>query len=102
MSSTSLSRSISMPDRSRSALQGNGYAQSIERKRTVLLFAIILAAAAEVRLYRLDHFSYGLDEILQSYMIQGTSESFWKSLKFDAVHPPLDYLVARSVEALGP
>jgi 4-amino-4-deoxy-L-arabinose transferase-like glycosyltransferase len=65
------------------------------------LGGIVLAAAA-LRVFRLDHFSYGLDEILQGYMIQGDWKSFWGSLKFDAVHPPLDYLIARGVEAFGP
>jgi 4-amino-4-deoxy-L-arabinose transferase-like glycosyltransferase len=55
-----------------------------------------------VRLYRLDYFSYGLDEILQGYFIQGDWKSFWASLKFDAVHPPLDYLIARGVELFAP
>ena len=55
-----------------------------------------------MRLYRLDYFSYGLDEILQGFFIQGDWASFWKSLKFDAVHPPLDYLIARGVEIFGP
>ena len=71
------------------------------RTETFLLVAVTLSAIA-VRLFRLDHFSYGLDEILQGYFIQGTWESFWKSLKFDAVHPPLDYLVARFVETVHP
>lgn len=55
-----------------------------------------------MRLYRLDHFSYGLDEVLQGFCIQGDWAFFWKSLKFDAVHPPLDYLIARGVETLAP
>jgi hypothetical protein len=68
----------------------------------ILAAAGLLVAAAAVRLFRLDHFSYGLDEILQGFFIQGDSRFFWKSLKFDAIHPPLDYLVARGVELLGP
>jgi 4-amino-4-deoxy-L-arabinose transferase-like glycosyltransferase len=68
----------------------------------VLATAGILVAAAAVRLYRLDHFSYGLDEILQGFFIQGSSHFFWKTLKFDAIHPPLDYMVARAVETLAP
>ena len=55
-----------------------------------------------MRLYRIDHFSYGLDEILQGFWIQGDWAFFWKSLKFDAVHPPLDYLIGRFLEALAP
>jgi 4-amino-4-deoxy-L-arabinose transferase-like glycosyltransferase len=79
------------------------YTDKIERKRSVLLFAApLLVAAAVVRLYRLDHFSYGLDEILQGYWIHGSWDFFWKSLRFDAVHPPLDYLVARGLEAFDP
>ncbi len=81
----------------------NGVQDSRVRSRggAFLLIAITLAAVA-VRIFRLDHFSYGLDEILQGYFIQGTWDSFWKSLKFDAVHPPLDYLIARFVESVRP
>jgi hypothetical protein len=68
----------------------------------VLATAGILVAAAAVRLYRLDYFSYGLDEILQAFFIQGDRAFFWKSLKFDAIHPPLDYIFARALETLAP
>ena len=68
----------------------------------ILAAAALFAAAAAVRLFRLDHFSYGLDEILQAYWVSGDWPFFWKSLRFDAVHPPLDYLVARVIEPLGP
>jgi len=71
-------------------------------RRAVVFGGLILAAAAAVRLFRLDHFSYGLDEILQGFYIRGSWDFFWKSLRFDAVHPPLDYLVSRSVEHLDP
>jgi 4-amino-4-deoxy-L-arabinose transferase-like glycosyltransferase len=72
------------------------------RRSGLVLGALLLAAAAAVRFYCLDHFSYGLDEVLQGFWIRGTWDFFWKSLRFDAVHPPLDYLVARSVENLDP
>src|SRR6476659_2578527 len=68
----------------------------------IVAAAGLLVAAAAVRLFRLDHFSYGLDEILQGFFIQGDSRFFWKTLKFDAIHPPLDYLVARFLELFGP
>jgi hypothetical protein len=55
-----------------------------------------------VRLYRLDYFSYGLDEILQGYFTQGDWKSFRASLEVDAVHPPLDCLIARGVEIFSP
>jgi 4-amino-4-deoxy-L-arabinose transferase-like glycosyltransferase len=68
----------------------------------VLAAAALFVAASAVRLFRLDHFSYGLDEILQAFFIQGDWTFFWKTLKFDAIHPPLDYLIDRFVELLGP
>src|SRR5688572_8154939 len=70
--------------------------------RARIAAAVLLSAAAAVRLFRLDHFSYGLDEVLQAYFIQGDWELFWKSLKFDAIHPPFDYLVGRFLESLDP
>ena len=71
-------------------------------RRGRYVLAGILAAAAAIRLYRLGHFSYGLDEILQSDWIAGSSDFFWRSLRGDAYHPPLDYVVDRAFEALGP
>src|SRR5438874_530471 len=68
----------------------------------VLAAAVLFLAAVAVRLFRLDHFSYGLDEVLQAFFIQGDRTFFWKTLKFDAIHPPLDYLIDRFVEILGP
>lgn len=65
------------------------------------LVAIALAAAA-IRLVRLDHFSYWLDEILQTYWLNGTWSYFWKSLRFDGFHPPLDYVVGKVVELFYP
>ncbi|MEO8189421.1 MAG: glycosyltransferase family 39 protein [Acidobacteriota bacterium] len=62
----------------------------------------IVAVATAVRLFRLDFFSYGLDEILQSFWLHGTWRFFWKSIRFDAVHPPLDYLLGRTFELLQP
>ncbi len=72
------------------------------RERILTAAGLLVAAAAAVRLFRLDHFSYGLDEILQGFFIQGDSRFFWKTLKFDAIHPPLDYLVGRFLELSGP
>jgi 4-amino-4-deoxy-L-arabinose transferase-like glycosyltransferase len=72
------------------------------RERRLLAAAALFVAAAGVRLFRLDHFSYGLDEILQAYWISGDWKFFWKSLTFDAFHPPFDYLLDRLVEPLGP
>jgi mannosyltransferase len=73
----------------------------VSRRGRYVLGGILLAAAA-IRLYRLDHFSYGLDEILQGFWIKGSWDFFWRSLRGDAYHPPLDYLIDRLFEALGP
>src|SRR3954470_1201508 len=70
------------------------------RGRIVLL--VILSAAAAIRLYRLGYFSYGLDEILQCYWLKGSWAFFWKALRGDAYHPPLDYIVDRLFEGFGP
>ncbi len=56
--------------------------------------ALALIAAA-VRLYRLDHFSYWLDEILQSFFVHGSWKFLWAKLAEDAVHPPLDYVITK-------
>jgi len=65
------------------------------------LAAIELAGFA-LTLLRLDHFSYWLDEVLQAFWIRGDWAFLWKSLAFDAVHPPLDYLVDKLFESLRP
>ncbi|MEP6800720.1 MAG: glycosyltransferase family 39 protein [Acidobacteriota bacterium] len=68
---------------------------------TLALGAATLIGLA-LRLFRLDHFSYGLDEILQVYWIKGSWAFLWKSIRFDAVHPPLDYVIGRALEPLHP
>ncbi|HEY1249835.1 MAG TPA: glycosyltransferase family 39 protein [Thermoanaerobaculia bacterium] len=55
----------------------------------------IVVAASALRLYRLGHFSYDIDEIFQGFWIRGDWAFFWRSLRLDAVHPPLDYLLDR-------
>lgn len=72
-------------------------------RRSALLFStLLLIAAAALRLFRLDHFSYGLDEIIQTYWIREDWEGFWRSKRMDALHPPLDYLLVKLVEYTGP
>jgi hypothetical protein len=73
----------------------------VSRRFFRILTAIVLAAAS-VRLYRLGHFSYGLDEVLQSFWINGSWPFLWKALRFDAFHPPLDYVLGRLLSPLGP
>jgi hypothetical protein len=66
-----------------------------------LLGGIVIAAAA-IRIFRLNHFSYGLDEILQAYWMRYPWNDLWRELRMDAVHPPLDYAVDRLFESLHP
>jgi hypothetical protein len=73
----------------------------VSRRFRWTLLGIVTAGAA-IRLFRLDHFSYGLDEILQTYWINGSWDFLWRSLTFDAFHPPLDYVLGRLVEPLRP
>ena len=74
---------------------------AFDRKGRILFAAILLVAAA-LRLYRLDHFSYGLDEVMQAFWLRGDWEFFWEGRRTDAAHGPLDYLVGHLVERLGP
>jgi uncharacterized membrane protein len=58
--------------------------------------------AAAVRLTRLDHFSYWLDEVFESYVIHGSWDFLWTKLRQDAFHPPLDYVIHKLFELLHP
>ena len=73
----------------------------MSRRPRVLLAAVVVAGAA-VRLFRLDHSSYDVDEILRTSWINGSWRFLWQSLTADAVHPPLDYVLGKLVEPLGP
>ena len=66
-----------------------------DRRFEWVRFAALLGVALGLRLYHLNHFGFWLDEILQSYWVHGTWSFFWKSLRFDAFHPPLDYLISK-------
>lgn len=67
-----------------------------------VFFTAIVVFAGCIRFARLNHSSFWLDEIMQSYFIHGTWAQFWHSLHFDAVHPPLDYLIDRLAENFKP
>ncbi len=73
----------------------------MSRRPRVLLAAVVVAGAA-VRLFRLDHSSYDVEEILRTSWINGSWRFLWESLTADAVHPPLDYVLGKLVEPLGP
>lgn len=71
-------------------------------RKSRILFAAILLVAAALRLYRLDHFSYGLDEVIHAFWMRGDWSYFWEALKLDAVHPPLDYFIGYLLERAQP
>ena len=73
---------------------------SVRLQRRAIL--AVLGAGLALRLFRLSHFSLWLDEILEAFWVRGSWPSFWSSLRFDGVHPPLDYLIARFVDHLNP
>jgi len=62
----------------------------------------ILALAAGLRIAHLGGASLWLDEIFQSYLVHAPASVFWKALRFDAVHPPGDYLIDRAIEIFRP
>jgi hypothetical protein len=72
-----------------------------EKLFRVLLLAICLAAGA-VRLFSLPAFPSDIDEAFQLRAITAPRAEFWRLLKLDAVHPPLDYLVDRALERIVP
>ena len=80
-------------------MQGEEVRASAPFRRYLLL---ILLVACVLRCWRLNASSYWLDEILQVYFVQGTWKFFWTTLRLDAVHPPLDYLVTRLVNFSHP
>ena len=65
--------------------------------------AIALAfAALAIRLLRLSHFSYWLDEILESFTIHDSWKGMWRGLFQAGIHPPLDYAIRKILDGLHP
>ncbi len=78
---------------------------AVEREVTRVstkVWAVIAILAAAIRLYRLDHFSYWLDEILQSFAIHNSWRGLFASLRWQGLQAPLDYVIGKLVEAAGP
>ena len=65
-------------------------------------WALVLAAALAIRLYRLGYFSYWLDEILDTYLIRARWENVWRALREQGLQAPLDYVIRKAFEAFGP
>src|SRR6266567_6586485 len=70
--------------------------------RLALALTVIGVMAAAFRFYRLNHFSYWLDEILQVYMIRDNWSGLWRSLHWHRLHAPLDYVLLKAFETFHP
>ena len=62
----------------------------------------IAVGAILVRLPWLDRSSYWLDEILETFTIRDTWLGLWRSLRWQALHAPLDYVIRKLFESLDP
>src|SRR5262249_10001758 len=65
------------------------------------LVGLVLLAAA-VREFRSRPIPDDRDELFQLKVVQAPAQQFWRELRKDAVHPPLDYLVDRAALAVSP
>jgi hypothetical protein len=68
----------------------------------VLPWLAVAVAASSIRLYRLGHFSYWLDEVLDTYLVRSSWDELWRSLRWQALQAPLDYVLRKLVEVTGP
>jgi hypothetical protein len=68
----------------------------------VSLCAGIAVAAILVRLAWLDRSSYWLDEILETFTLRESWSGFWRSLRWQALQAPLDYVLRKLFETLDP
>ncbi len=67
-----------------------------------LPWALVLAVALAIRLFRLGYFSYWLDEILETYLIRSRWDELWRSLRAQGLQAPLDYAIRKVIESFGP
>lgn len=67
-----------------------------------LPWALVLTAALAIRLSGLGHFSYWLDEVLETYLIRSRWGVLWSSLRDQGLQAPLDYAIRKAFESFGP
>jgi dolichyl-phosphate-mannose-protein mannosyltransferase len=79
-----------------------GARQEESGRRARVVVSLILVAAAALRFYRIGHFSYWLDEILETYLVRESWPGLWRTLSWQAFNAPLDYSVLKLLEALHP
>jgi len=65
-------------------------------------WAAVGCIAVLVRCYRLDHFSYWLDEIIDVYTLRAPWPAMWRSLREGVYNPPLNYTLLKTIEGFGP
>jgi hypothetical protein len=68
----------------------------------VVPWLFLLSLALAIRFYRLGHFSYWLDEVLDTYTFRSSWSDLWHSLRWQALQAPLDYMIRKEVELLSP
>jgi hypothetical protein len=68
----------------------------------VAAICALVAAALSVRFLRIDHFSFWLDEILETYTVRESWAGLWRSLQGQGLHAPLDYVLHKTLEYFEP
>jgi hypothetical protein len=63
---------------------------------------LLAAVAALIRVIRLDHFSFWLDEIFETYTVRDSWPNLWRSLHWQGLQAPLDYVVRKLLAGLQP
>jgi hypothetical protein len=72
------------------------------RSAGVFLCVGIAVGAILVRLAWLDRSSYWLDEILETFTLRESWSGLWRSLRWQALQAPLDYVLRKLFETLDP
>lgn len=75
--------------------------QSASSKRLWAALGILATAAILLRQAGQRNWSYWLDEAMQVSYVRGSLRDLWVAVRFDGVHPPLDYLVTWAAYHLG-
>ncbi|MGE5278945.1 MAG: hypothetical protein ACM3SU_18280 [Acidobacteriota bacterium] len=71
-------------------------------RKSLLPWILLTGIALAIRLYRLDHFSYWLDEVLQTFTVRSSWRELWRSLRWQGLHAPLDYVLLKVIEGFHP
>ncbi len=75
------------------------------RRLLTLAWIVLAFLSASIRFLRFNHFSFWLDEILELYTVRDTWSGLWRSLRWQGLQAPLDYVLQKlwfSVAGGGP